>query len=99
MTNDNTVDQAVYSKAGLFSAVLTTFNVQSYLLLQPAAPDPSIVVLRQIASQLASLSSNSPLVNATQSSGSGNSNSNTPPVVPRWVVWLNPCGSPALSSA
>ncbi|EIW54285.1 uncharacterized protein TRAVEDRAFT_86305, partial [Trametes versicolor FP-101664 SS1] len=38
--------------AGLFSAVLTTFNVQSYLLLQPAAPDPSIAVLQQISSQL-----------------------------------------------
>ncbi|KAL1945577.1 hypothetical protein VTO73DRAFT_2428 [Trametes versicolor] len=75
--------------AGLFSAVLTTFNVQSYLLLQPAAPDPSIVVLQQIASQLASLSIKSPLVNNTQTSGSGSSGSNTPPVVPRWVVWLN----------
>ncbi|EIW58205.1 uncharacterized protein TRAVEDRAFT_123752, partial [Trametes versicolor FP-101664 SS1] len=38
--------------AGLFSAVLTTFNVQSYLLLQPAPPDPSFAVLQQISSQL-----------------------------------------------
>ncbi|EIW54221.1 uncharacterized protein TRAVEDRAFT_132550, partial [Trametes versicolor FP-101664 SS1] len=38
--------------AGLFSAILTAFNVQSYLLLQPAAPDPSVAILQQISSQL-----------------------------------------------
>ncbi|EIW54235.1 uncharacterized protein TRAVEDRAFT_132073, partial [Trametes versicolor FP-101664 SS1] len=38
--------------AGLFSAVLTAFNVQSYILLQPAAPDPSLAVLQQMSAQL-----------------------------------------------
>ncbi|KAL1945567.1 hypothetical protein VTO73DRAFT_2418 [Trametes versicolor] len=75
--------------AGLFSAVLTTFNVQSYLLLQPAAPDPSIAVLQQISSQLASFSIHPPFVNSTQPSSATRTNANTPPPVPRWAVWLN----------
>ncbi|KAL1942581.1 hypothetical protein VTO73DRAFT_6183 [Trametes versicolor] len=75
--------------AGLFSAVLTTFNVQSYLLLQPAAPDPSIAVLQQISSQLASFSIHPPFVNSTQPSSATRANANTVPPVPRWTVWLN----------
>ncbi|EIW54282.1 uncharacterized protein TRAVEDRAFT_92048, partial [Trametes versicolor FP-101664 SS1] len=75
--------------AGLFSAVLTTFNVQSYLLLQPAAPDPSIAVLQQISSQLASFSIHPPFVNSTQPSSATRANANTAPPVPRWAVWLN----------
>ncbi|KAL1936832.1 hypothetical protein VTO73DRAFT_7138, partial [Trametes versicolor] len=75
--------------AGLFSAVLTTFNVQSYLLLQPAAPDPSIAVLQQISSQLASFSIQHPFVNSTQPSSTTRTNANTPPPVLRWAVWLN----------
>ncbi|KAL1945548.1 hypothetical protein VTO73DRAFT_2399 [Trametes versicolor] len=75
--------------AGLFSAVLTTFNVQSYLLLQPAAPDPSIAVLQQISSQLASFSIHPPFVNSTQPSSTTRANSSTAPPVPRWAVWLN----------
>ncbi|KAL1945523.1 hypothetical protein VTO73DRAFT_2374 [Trametes versicolor] len=75
--------------AGLFSAVLTTFNVQSYLLLQPAAPDPSIAVLQQISSQLASFSILPPFVNSTQPPSTTRTNANTPPPVPRWAVWLN----------
>ncbi|KAH9912336.1 uncharacterized protein BXZ73DRAFT_29345, partial [Epithele typhae] len=38
--------------AGLFSAILTAFNVQSYPLLQPNAPDPVLVTLQQISQQL-----------------------------------------------
>ncbi|OJT11010.1 hypothetical protein TRAPUB_12464 [Trametes pubescens] len=75
--------------AGLFSAVLTTFNVQSYLLLQPAAPDPTIAVLQQIFTQLASFSIHPPFVNSTQPPGATSANTNTPPPVPRWAVWLN----------
>ncbi|EIW54294.1 uncharacterized protein TRAVEDRAFT_84217, partial [Trametes versicolor FP-101664 SS1] len=75
--------------AGLFSAVLTTFNVQSYLLLQPAAPDPSIAVLQQISSQLASFSIQPPFVNSTQPPSTTRTIANTPPPVPRWAVWLN----------
>ncbi|EIW55849.1 uncharacterized protein TRAVEDRAFT_152410, partial [Trametes versicolor FP-101664 SS1] len=75
--------------AGLFSAVLTTFNVQSYLLLQPAAPDPSFAVLQQISSQLASFSINPPFVNSTQPASTDRANADSPPPVPRWAVWLN----------
>ncbi|KAL1945570.1 hypothetical protein VTO73DRAFT_2421 [Trametes versicolor] len=75
--------------AGLFSAVLTTFNVQSYLLLQPAAPDISIAVLQQISSQLASYSIYPPFVNSTQPSSTTRANASTAPPVPRWAVWLN----------
>ncbi|EJF56149.1 hypothetical protein DICSQDRAFT_72088 [Dichomitus squalens LYAD-421 SS1] len=75
--------------AGLFSSILTAFNVQSYLLLQPATPDPTIAVLQQISLQLNSFSVNPPgaLVNSTH------------PVTPfaavqtslveSWAVWLN----------
>lgn len=76
-------------KAGLFSAVLTTFNVQSYLLLQPAAPDPSITVLQQISSQLASFAIHPPFINSTQPSDTTRVTANSPPPVPRWAVWLN----------
>ncbi|KAL1945549.1 hypothetical protein VTO73DRAFT_2400 [Trametes versicolor] len=75
--------------AGLFSVVLTTFNVQSYLLLQPATPDPSIAVLQQISSQLASFSIHPPFVNSTQPSSTTRANASTAPPVPRWAVWLN----------
>ncbi|TBU36726.1 hypothetical protein BD309DRAFT_984756, partial [Dichomitus squalens] len=53
--------------AGLFSSILTAFNVQSYLLLQPTTPDPTIAVLQQISLQLNSFSVNPPgaLVNST----------------------------------
>lgn len=82
-------DQACNLKAGLFSAVLTTFNVQSYLLLQPAAPDPSIAVLQQISSQLASFSINPPFVNSTQPSSTIRTGTRLSPPVPRCAVWLN----------
>ncbi|EIW63191.1 uncharacterized protein TRAVEDRAFT_115042, partial [Trametes versicolor FP-101664 SS1] len=36
--------------AGLFSAILTAFNVQSYVLLQPDARDPSTPVSAQSSS-------------------------------------------------
>ncbi|TBU21830.1 hypothetical protein BD311DRAFT_792534 [Dichomitus squalens] len=47
--------------AGLFSAILTAFNVQSYLLLQPpATPVPTLAVLQQTSLQLNSFSVNPP---------------------------------------
>ncbi|OJT11007.1 hypothetical protein TRAPUB_12461 [Trametes pubescens] len=76
-------------KAGLFSAVLTTFNVQSYLLLQLAAPDPSIAVLQQISTQLANFSIHPPFVNSSQPPSTTSANANRSPPVPRWAVWLN----------
>ncbi|TBU21969.1 hypothetical protein BD311DRAFT_743259 [Dichomitus squalens] len=75
--------------AGLFSAILTAFNVQSYILLQPSTPDPTLAVLQQISLQLNSFSvtSSGTLVNSTH------------PVTPfapiptapveAWAVWLN----------
>lgn len=63
--------------------------MQSYLLLQPAAPDPSIAVLQQISSQLASFSIHPPFVNSTQPPSTTRTIANTPPPVPRWAVWLN----------
>ncbi|EIW53851.1 uncharacterized protein TRAVEDRAFT_132870, partial [Trametes versicolor FP-101664 SS1] len=77
--------------AGLFSAILTAFNVQSYLLLQPAAPDPSFVVLQQISAQLGSFSVSPHFVNSTQppSTSPSDVDARTPPRVPRWAVWLN----------
>ena len=56
----------VTSKAGLFSAVLTAFNVQSYQLLQPAPTDPMLAILQQISVQLNSFSVNLSFINSTQ---------------------------------
>ena len=53
-------------QGGLFSAVLTAFNVQSYqLLTPPPATDPVIVALEKISAQLSSFSVNPPSVNST----------------------------------
>ncbi|PIL23218.1 hypothetical protein GSI_14527 [Ganoderma sinense ZZ0214-1] len=52
--------------AGLFSAVLTAFNVQSYQLLQPGPTDPTLAVLQQISSQLNSFTVNPSFINSTQ---------------------------------
>ncbi|KAI0666951.1 hypothetical protein C8Q78DRAFT_928288, partial [Trametes maxima] len=74
-------------QAGLFSAILTAFNVQSYLLLQPSPPDPTLAALQQISLQLSSFSSNPPFVNSTQPAFQP-SDADTPPV-PRSAIWLN----------
>lgn len=75
-------------QAGLFSAILTAFNVQSYQLLQPApAPDPILIALQQISAQLTSFSMNPPFVNSTQPAYQ---QQDTPaPRAPRAAVWLN----------
>ncbi|KAI0816068.1 hypothetical protein BC628DRAFT_1280033, partial [Trametes gibbosa] len=76
--------------AGLFSAILTAFNVQSYLLLQPQPSDPTIVLLQQISSQLSSFSFDPPFVNSTYPpSTTQNVGTGVPPAVERWAVWLN----------
>ncbi|KAL1937848.1 hypothetical protein VTO73DRAFT_12741 [Trametes versicolor] len=81
--------KATLFQAGLFSAVLTTFNVQSYPLLQPSTPDPTIAVLQQISWQLASFSINPPFVNSTQPSSTRDAKANTSAPVPGWAVWRN----------
>ncbi|EIW52744.1 uncharacterized protein TRAVEDRAFT_79847, partial [Trametes versicolor FP-101664 SS1] len=73
--------------AGLFSAILTAFNVQSYPLLQPPTADP-IAVLQQISLQLQSFSINPPFVNSTASPAVP-SQANAVAAVPRSVIWLN----------
>ncbi|KAI0365883.1 hypothetical protein BV20DRAFT_953293, partial [Pilatotrama ljubarskyi] len=50
--------------AGLFSAIVTAFNVQSYLPLQQT-PDPTLAAILQISLQLSSLSINPPFLNST----------------------------------
>ncbi|KAI0716801.1 hypothetical protein C8Q76DRAFT_673137 [Earliella scabrosa] len=52
--------------AGLFSAVLTAFVVESYPLLQPDSSDPTVAMLQQISTQLNSFRIDPPFVNSTQ---------------------------------
>ncbi|RPD67897.1 hypothetical protein L226DRAFT_423015, partial [Lentinus tigrinus ALCF2SS1-7] len=74
--------------AGLFSVILTAFNVQSYQLLTPAPPvDPVIVALEKISAQLSSFSINPPSVNSTQPAFIRPDP--TPSSPPLWAVWLN----------
>ncbi|KAI0760438.1 hypothetical protein C8Q74DRAFT_1296319 [Fomes fomentarius] len=51
--------------AGLISAILTAFNIQSYQMLQPSPTDSTVAVLQQISTQLASFSINPTFVNST----------------------------------
>ncbi|OBZ72460.1 hypothetical protein A0H81_07872 [Grifola frondosa] len=53
--------------AGLFSAVLTAFNVGSYSSLQPNSGDMALMLLVHISSQLGSFSINPTFLNSTQS--------------------------------
>ncbi|KAI0778951.1 hypothetical protein BD413DRAFT_122445 [Trametes elegans] len=74
--------------AGLFSAVLTAFNVQSYQLLQPAPTDSSLAVLQQISEQLTSFSVNPTFINSTRSALSPDE-VNPPFRPPDSAVWIN----------
>ncbi|KAI0666947.1 hypothetical protein C8Q78DRAFT_1196920 [Trametes maxima] len=76
--------------AGLFSAILTAFNVQSYQSLQPAPPDhalATVVALQLILAQLSSFATSSTFVNSTHPVFQ---QLDAPPSpVPRSAVWLN----------
>ncbi|RDX43139.1 hypothetical protein OH76DRAFT_1422127 [Lentinus brumalis] len=74
--------------AGLFSAVLTAFNVQSYQLLQPAPTDPTLAVLQQISAQLNSFTITPAFVNSTQPARQLNENQ-LPFQAPTSAVWIN----------
>ena len=74
------------AKAGLFSAILTAFNVQSYPLLAAPEPSPS-QILQQISMQLGSISLHGPFANSTQPPFKLNASQPTSP--PRSAVWLN----------
>ncbi|RPD56504.1 hypothetical protein L227DRAFT_508225 [Lentinus tigrinus ALCF2SS1-6] len=71
--------------AGLFSGVITAFNVQSYALLQASSSDASVAVLAHISDQLKSFSLNPPFINSTIIP------SPTPASfrAPRSAIWIN----------
>ncbi|KAI0744415.1 hypothetical protein C8Q76DRAFT_637597, partial [Earliella scabrosa] len=73
--------------AGLFSAVLTAFKVQSYTLLAPDPQDRLLDTLQQIFAQLGSFSINPSFVNSTIPAVT--QTPVPPPQPPRSVVWLN----------
>ncbi|KAI0718801.1 hypothetical protein C8T65DRAFT_827467 [Cerioporus squamosus] len=74
--------------AGLFSAVLTAFNVQSYQLLQPSPTDPTLAVLREISAHMSSFTIAPPFVNTTRSV---DASTISQPLfqAPASAVWLN----------
>ncbi|KAI0359321.1 hypothetical protein OH77DRAFT_1395254, partial [Trametes cingulata] len=72
---------------GLLSAIVSTFNAQTYSSLTPTPRDPTPAILQQISIQLASLSVNSPFINSThpayqQAKAMASS-------VPTAMVWVN----------
>ncbi|RDX45135.1 hypothetical protein OH76DRAFT_1408406 [Lentinus brumalis] len=74
--------------AGVSSAVLTAFNVESYHLLQPEPTDPTLAVLKQISAQLNGYTFTPPFLNATSSTGPGHL-AEIPFQAPASAVWLN----------
>ncbi|OSD04803.1 hypothetical protein PYCCODRAFT_1331920, partial [Trametes coccinea BRFM310] len=81
--------------AGLFSAILTAFNVECFSLLQPPTThaDNMSVVLRHISLQLSSFSNNPPFINSSQPpfsvSDIVSTTTTAPPAVPFSAVLLN----------
>ncbi len=72
-------------QAGLFSGIITAFNVQSYTLLQASVPDASVALLAGISDQLRSFSLSPPFINSTSILAP------TPPSfrVAKTAVWIN----------
>ncbi|OSC99417.1 hypothetical protein PYCCODRAFT_1346774, partial [Trametes coccinea BRFM310] len=73
--------------AGLFSAALTAFNVQSYLLLQPDNTDTMVLALVRISTQLESFVLDSRSINSSAPAF-------TPPqstafAAPGYAIWMN----------
>ncbi|KAI0753559.1 hypothetical protein C8Q80DRAFT_520128 [Daedaleopsis nitida] len=83
----NTEIDTLLVYGGLFSAILTAFNVQSYQLLQLNSQDLTLAALQQISAQLGSLSVNAPFVNSSQPVFSQSDVSAS--TVPAWAIWLN----------
>ncbi len=75
-------------QAGVSSAVLTAFNVESYHLLQPDPTDPTLAVLRQISAQLNGYTFTPPFLNATDTTVLGDLTV-APFQAPAFAVWLN----------
>ncbi|RPD58371.1 hypothetical protein L227DRAFT_654762 [Lentinus tigrinus ALCF2SS1-6] len=74
--------------AGVSSAVLTAFNVESYKLLQPDPSDPTLVVLKQISAQLSGYTLSPPFLNATHTIRPVDL-AEAPFQAPTYAVWLN----------
>ncbi|EJF63466.1 hypothetical protein DICSQDRAFT_168357 [Dichomitus squalens LYAD-421 SS1] len=72
--------------AGLFSAVLTAFNVQSYLLLQPDEQGEMLATLVAMSSQINGYTYSPPFLNATVKVPPGGNKPFTPP---SYAIWLN----------
>ncbi|TBU22459.1 hypothetical protein BD311DRAFT_609601, partial [Dichomitus squalens] len=92
--NDELVDQwnkeidGLLTFAGLFSAVLTAFNVLAYPLLLPLPTDRTAEILVQISAQLSGFSVNPSFVNSTRPSF--DSLPAPPPFQPlQYAIWLN----------
>ena len=75
-------------QAGVSSAVLTAFNVESYKLLQPDPSDPTLVLLKQISTQLNSFVVSPPFMNSTHAVEPIEL-AQTPFHAPTSAVWLN----------
>ncbi|TFK86192.1 hypothetical protein K466DRAFT_493270, partial [Polyporus arcularius HHB13444] len=75
--------------AGVSSAVLTAFNVESYHLLQPDPTEPTLAVLKQISAQLNGYTFIPPFLNATDATAGSGHLTEAPFQAPASAVWLN----------
>ncbi|KAI0652936.1 hypothetical protein C8Q70DRAFT_878544, partial [Cubamyces menziesii] len=76
--------------AGLFSAILTAFNVESYQSLQISSPDPTPAILQQISFQLSSMVYAPPFINSSYPTFTTfQPSSASAPAVARSTIWLN----------
>ena len=82
-------DEIFRFKAGLFSAILSAFVVQTYQLLQPAASDQTNALLAQMSNQLASFRTSAPFTNSTQPAFKDLIPSPPPFVAPTYAIWVN----------
>ncbi|KAI9059215.1 hypothetical protein FKP32DRAFT_1531505, partial [Trametes sanguinea] len=73
--------------AGLFSAALTAFNVQSYLLLQPDNTDTMVLALVHISAQLESFVMDSRSMNSSASAFAPPQS--TAFSAPGFAIWMN----------
>ena len=77
------------AQAGLYSAILSAFIVQSYQLLQPAASDQTNVLLAQVSNQLASFRTSPPFTNSTQPAYKMLHPNPRHFVAPTYAIWIN----------
>ncbi|KAJ8462059.1 hypothetical protein ONZ51_g11144 [Trametes cubensis] len=75
--------------AGLFSAIITAFNVESYQMLLPPSPDRTPSILQQISLQLSSMMYTPPFINSSYTAFDALASATNPPPVPTWAIQLN----------